>query len=290
MRTVKEVADLTGISVRTLQYYDEIGVFKPTKITVAGYRLYNDKSLETLQQILFFKELDFQLKDIKKIIETPNFNKIEAFKKQKKLLKAKRDRLDGLLKLLDKLEKGEACMSFKEFDLSDYWNVLEQFKNENAEEVIKYWGSIDAFEQFIKKGKGDEAHIAELAIKQYGSIEKYTNAIKESINHFSENMEKIESINVNEYIEKSKLIMSQLVKDTTKNIKSEEIQNIVKELITLVKETSPTIDMGENYWNILADAYLHNTVVIETNDKLYGIGASKFIGKAVQYYFANNQM
>ena len=65
MRTVKEVADLTGISVRTLQYYDEIGLFKPTQVTEAGYRLYDDPALEVLQQILFFKELDFSLKDIR---------------------------------------------------------------------------------------------------------------------------------------------------------------------------------------------------------------------------------
>ena len=69
MRTVKEIAKLTGVSVRTLQYYDEIGVFKPSKVTEAGYRLYDDQALNTLQQILFCKELDFPLKEIKSIME-----------------------------------------------------------------------------------------------------------------------------------------------------------------------------------------------------------------------------
>ena len=94
MRTVKEVASLTGVSVRTLQYYDEIGVFKPTKVTDAGYRLYDDASLNTLQQVLFFRELDFPLKDIRIIMGNPDYDRLEAFRKQKELLKAKRDRLD----------------------------------------------------------------------------------------------------------------------------------------------------------------------------------------------------
>lgn len=71
MRTVKEVSNLTGISVRTLHYYDEIGLLKPSVLTEAGYRLYDDKALETLQQILFFRELDLPLKQIKLILENP---------------------------------------------------------------------------------------------------------------------------------------------------------------------------------------------------------------------------
>ena len=90
---------MSGISVRTLQYYDEIGVFKPTKVTDAGYRLYDDEALKTLQQILFFKELDFPLKDIKAIMEDPHYDKLKAFKKQKELLIVKRDRLTKLLSL-----------------------------------------------------------------------------------------------------------------------------------------------------------------------------------------------
>ena len=68
MRTVKEISDLTGISVRTLHYYDEIGLLKPTDKSEAGYRLYDDKALETLQQILFFREFDIPLKEIKAVI------------------------------------------------------------------------------------------------------------------------------------------------------------------------------------------------------------------------------
>jgi DNA-binding transcriptional MerR regulator len=123
MRTVKQVSELTGISIRTIQYYDEIGLLKPSKVTEAGYRMYDDDSLELLQQILFFKELDFQLKDIKRITQNPTYDKKKALQNQKELIQVKRNRLDGLLELLDKLIEGEKCMSFKEFDMSEYFSL-----------------------------------------------------------------------------------------------------------------------------------------------------------------------
>ena len=78
MRTVKEVSKLTGVSVRTLHYYDAIGLLKPTKITKAGYRMYDDTAISRLQNILLFRELQFPLKEIKVILDSPNFNQIEA--------------------------------------------------------------------------------------------------------------------------------------------------------------------------------------------------------------------
>ena len=172
MRTVKEVASLTGVSVRTLQYYDEIGVFKPTRVTDAGYRLYDDEALNTLQQVLFFRELDFPLKDIRSIMEKPDYDRLEAFKKQKELLRAKRDRLNRLLELLGKLEKGGTCMSFEEFDLADYVEALEQFKRENMDEVIRHWGSVESFYELVDRVRDQESGIARNAIKYYGSIGK----------------------------------------------------------------------------------------------------------------------
>ena len=157
MRTVKEVASLTGVSVRTLQYYDEIGVFKPTRVTDAGYRLYDDEALNTLQQVLFFRELDFPLKDIRSIMEKPDYDRLEAFKKQKELLRAKRDRLNRLLELLGKLEKGGTCMSFEEFDLGDYVEALEQFKRENMDEVIRHWGSVESFDELVDRVRDQES-------------------------------------------------------------------------------------------------------------------------------------
>ena len=90
MKSISQVAKLTGVSIRTLQYYDEIGLLKPSELTAAGYRMYDDNALQTLQQILFFKELGFPLKEIKEILEKPDFDRIAAFKKQKELFLLKR--------------------------------------------------------------------------------------------------------------------------------------------------------------------------------------------------------
>ena len=153
MKSISQVAKLTGVSIRTLQYYDEIDLLKPSKLTTSGYRMYDDDALQTLQQILFFKELEFPLKEIKQILEKPYFDRVSAFKKQKELLLLKRDRLDRLIQLLEHLEKGEQCMSFKEFDLSDYINALEDFKSNQTETVIQHWGNIENFDMFIRKSK-----------------------------------------------------------------------------------------------------------------------------------------
>ena len=94
MKTVKDVSDITGISIRTLRYYDEIGLLKPTKLTESGYRLYNNKALEQLQEIMFFRELEIPLMDIKKIMENPNYDKEQVLLAQKSFLERKRNRLN----------------------------------------------------------------------------------------------------------------------------------------------------------------------------------------------------
>jgi len=286
MRTVKHVSELTGISVRTLHYYDEIGLFRPSEVTESGYRMYDDDALEVLQQILFYKELDFPLKDIKLIMLNPNFNKNHAFENQKKLIKAKRDRLNGLLKLLDKLEKGEKCMSFKEFDMSEYFNALEEFKENQTEEIIKRWGSAEEFDKMTETLKSKESEIAQMAIKQYGSIENYTEAMKKNLNNFPDTMEQLNAKKdiANDYMNKSNRLHERLTADLSKDVSSKEINIMIEELVNLMNEFTKGIDMGENYWSLVSEGYLSDTKVIEATDKKYGKGASDFIGKAFQAY------
>ena len=286
MRTVKEVARLTGISIRTLQYYDEIGVFEPTEVNEVGYRLYDDHALEKLQQILFFKELDFPLKDIKEIMETPNYNKLEVFKKQKNILRVKRDRLNRLLNLIEELERGESNMSFKEFDMSEYIEALEAFKIKNTEEVIKYWGNIDKFNEFIEKVKKDESSGAEMAIKQFGSVQKYTEAMKFNLEHFSELMDKInkQQENKEEILEKNEELFRRLTADLSKEVSSEEIQKVVQEIIEFTNETSSGINLGEGYWDTVIEVYKKEEIR-KCNDKKYGEGATDYIARALKYYF-----
>ena len=288
MKSISQVAKLTGVSIRTLQYYDEIGLLKPSKLTSSGYRLYDDNSLQTLQQILFFKELGFQLKEINEILTKPDFDRIAAFKKQKELFLLKRNRINRLIKLLECLEKGEQCMSFKEFDLSDYINTLENFKSNKTDEIIKHWGSIENFNMFIQKVKDDESEVAKLAIKLFGSVEKYTEAMKYNLQHFSEIMEN-QQIKNQDLIQQSDALYSRLTSDRNKDVASEEIQTIVKEIVLFTQETTSCSSMNPSFWNMIIESY-SNDLVKAVNDKKYGDGASEYIVKAFQYYFQNNNL
>ena len=149
--TVKQVSALTGVSVRTLQYYDDIGLLCPARGDGGGYRLYDEAALETLQQILFFRELGFKLKEIQAILQAPHFDRTAALRAQRELLAIKRERLSGLLHLLDRLLKGEHCMSFAEFDMSEYFRVLEGFKKTHADEIVRRFGSMERFEEDVYK-------------------------------------------------------------------------------------------------------------------------------------------
>lgn len=296
MRTVKQVSDLTGISVRALHYYDEIGLLKPSEITEAGYRLYDDEALKTLQQILFFKELSMPLKEVKEIMMSPYFNKMEALKKQKKLLVLKRKRLDGLIELINKTLKGEGNMDFKEFDMSEYINVLEEFKSEHEDKVIRMYGSVEKYNELIEKCKAKKDEIAKVAIKQYGSIEKYANAVKKNLNSDvsmlkAEQIDKFKKDFLEDKHPKLKKLYKKLVFDLSKDPSSKEIQEIAEEITNVVKRDYEVfrMDLGEEYWYSIVQIYLVYPDWIEEVDKKYGNGASKFIGEALKNYLGDNK-
>lgn len=148
---VKEVSDLVGISVRTLHHYDHIGLLVPSETTEAGYRLYTDEDIEKLQQILFFRALDFPLKEIKKILESPAYNREEALKLQRKMLLEKRNMYDQMIETIDKTiqhMKGEIEMSNKE-----KFKGIDFSHNPYEDEARKLWGdkSVDQANEKLKK-------------------------------------------------------------------------------------------------------------------------------------------
>ena len=117
MKTVKEVSRITGVSVRTLHHYDAIGLLRPTQVTESGYRLYDDAALQRLQTILFFRELEFPLQEIKDILDTPNFDPREALADQIHLLELRKQHLENLIALARKIHKtGVIDLNFKPFD------------------------------------------------------------------------------------------------------------------------------------------------------------------------------
>lgn len=286
MQTISQTAKLAGISTRTLQYYDKIGLLKPSKLTPSGYRLYDNEALQTLQQILFFRELGFKLKDIKEILQKPDFDKTAAFKKQRELLLLKRNRINGLIQLLSRLEKGEHCMSFKEFDLSDYIEALESFKNNNTDMVIEHWGNIENFDMFIQKIKHDESEVARLAIKQFGSIEKYTEAMKYNLEHFSEIMENCQS-QIPEEMKENDLFLK-LASCKEKDVSSDEVQGIVREILASAQKNTSSELFGSqnNYCNTIISLY-SNDYLKTVFDTKHGTGSSDYIVKAFHCYLEN---
>ena len=144
---IKEFAEFTGVSVRTLHYYDEIGLLKPASVDkFTGYRFYDKKSLLRMQEILFYRELDFSLKSIDKILSSPNYDKEKALAEQKKLLLIKKERLERLISAIDRAKKGENVMNV--FDNSEFENYKQEVKEK--------WGETDAYKEHKEKTKDYE--------------------------------------------------------------------------------------------------------------------------------------
>lgn len=170
MRTVHEVSQLTGVSIRTLQYYDRIGLLKPTEYSEAGYRLYDDTALETLQQILLFRELEFPLKEIKDILSSPDFDRNQALEQQITLLTLKKEHLENLIDFA----RGIWMVGVKTVDFSafDTRKIDEYTARAKAQ-----WGKTPEYREFVEKAKNwspqDEQEMADDFMKlfaEFGSL------------------------------------------------------------------------------------------------------------------------
>lgn len=146
MITVKEMSRLTGVSVRTLHHYDSIGLLKPDGYTDSGYRLYDEKALERLQHILLFRELEFSLKEIQEILESPDFDRINALEQQITLLSLKKEHLENLIDLAQGIKMtGVKNLDFTAFDTKKI--------DEYARQAKAMWGKTDAYKEFEEKSK-----------------------------------------------------------------------------------------------------------------------------------------
>lgn len=143
MKTVKEVSELTGISIRTLRYYDEIDLLKPAKVTEAGYRLYDESSLKKLRQIMFFRELEVPLSEIKAIMKNSESDNRKILETQKMMLEMKRNRLNGIIELISDVLKGEDKMSFETFNKDDIQKIIQHslkiMSEEDVDQHIIIW-------------------------------------------------------------------------------------------------------------------------------------------------------
>ena len=189
--TVNEVSKLAGVSIRTLQYYDSIGLLKPAEYTESGYRLYDDAAMERLQQILLFRELEFPLKEIKDIVSSPDFDKKKALEQQIELLTLKKEHLENLIEFARGIQiRGANNMDFTAFDTSK----LEEYTRKAKEQ----WGDSKEYAEYEKKSSNRSIEDERVLWTDFMKFFKQAGEIKES-NPGSENAQALVK-EIQEYI------------------------------------------------------------------------------------------
>ena len=268
---------ITGVSIRTLRYYDEIGLLKPTELTEAGYRLYDNKALEKLQEILFFRELEITLTDIKKILDTPNYDKEQILVTQKLLLEQKRNRLNGIIELITDVMKGVNTMSFEAFSNDEVQKIvnhtLKCMSKENIDEQVQKFGSLDNYKEYLSSGFTNEQAMADL-MKWYGSKEKAMEAIMQSTGN-PEEIKQEQDENAKIY----KLFMS---------AKESGNMDMERSAVELLAENYKKMFALDNARSILLDLskeYLQNSKLAEITDSQFGIGCSEYVANAIKRYY-----
>ena len=282
MKTVKEVSMITGVSIRTLRYYDEIGLLKPTELTETGYRLYDNKALEKLQEILFFRELEIPLITIKEIMDTPNYDKEQVLITQKNLLEQKRNRLNGIIELITDVMKGVNTMSFEAFSKDEVQKMvnhtLECMPRESVDEQVQKFGSLKKYKEYLSSGFANEQAVADL-MKWYGSKEKIMEAIMQSTGDTEE-----------------------IKQEQDENTKIYQLFMAAKESHDMDMERSAVEMLAENYKKMfvldnarsilldLAKEYLQYSKLAEATDSQFGTGCSEYVASAIKRYYGEGDI
>ena len=276
MRTVKEISDLTGISVRTLHYYDEIGLLKPTKKSDAGYRLYDDKALETLQQVLFFREFDIPLKEIKAVMENPVLERNQILQMQRKMLVAKKERMDRLINSIDDILKGDNKMDFAIFsktEVEEMFQTMIEHMPENMKNLaVKEFGSVEEWKKhYIEVVSSEEMQKGYAKVVEwYGGKEKFLSVANSPISK-----EVAESYN-----KRIEGILQKLIEKRNCDVNSSEVKKIVKEYGLVMKELSQI--KNEEEFMLAQAQYYRNEKIKPMIDEKYGKGASEFFSQAIE--------
>lgn len=280
MKTVKEISKLTGISVRALHYYDEIGLLKPTAKSEAGYRLYDDKALEALQQVLFFREFDISLKEIKAILDNPELDKEKILKMQRKMLIAKKERLERLIASIDTVLKGENEMNFEVFDKTEieemYDSMSANMNEEQKELFIRKYGSMEEWKKHFMEtaaGKDAQENFRQI-IEWYGSKEAAVAASKAP--HDPELMPKLQK--------QLTSVSERLLERRAFDVNSEETMSLMEEYDSISRQLYRMPDITKMMLD-LAKSYQTNVDVQRFTDSVYGDGATLFLGKAIEAFY-----
>ena len=282
MKTVKEVYMITGVSIRTLRYYDEIGLLKPTELTETGYRLYDNKALEKLQEILFFRELEIPLITIKEIMDTPNYDKEQVLITQKNLLEQKRNRLNGIIELITDVMKGVNTMSFEAFSKDEVQKMvnhtLECMPRESVDEQVQKFGSLEKYKEYLSSGFTNEQAVADL-MKWYGSKEKIMEAIMQSTGD-TEEIKQEQDENTKIY----QLFMA---------AKESHDMDMERSAVEMLAENYKKMFVLDNARNILLDLskeYRQNSKLAEATDSQFGTGCSEYVASAIKRYYGEGDI
>ncbi len=280
MMTVKEIAELTGISARTLHYYDEIGLFVPTSKSEAGYRLYDDKALETLQQILFFREFDIPLKEIKAVMENPDLDRNQILQMQRKMLMVKKERIERLIASIDDILKGDNRMDFTVFDETEihtmYDSLVEQMNDEQKKIFIEHYGSLESFKEHFLKNAATEKVQKSFAkiVEWYGSKESALEATKTS--HGSEVM--------TAYQKRIGNIQKKLASKIGMDVNSFEVRELIGEYDFVAKQLYQMDDVTKLMLEI-AKVYRSDSEAKAGVDSVYGTGFTSYMGEAIEAFY-----
>lgn len=284
MRTVKEISDLTGISVRTLHYYDEIGLLKPTEKSDAGYRLYDDKALETLQQILFFREFDISLKEIKAVLDNPALERNQILQVQRKMLVTKKERMERLIASIDDILKGENKMDFTIFtktEVEEMFQTMLEHMPENMRNIaIKEFGSIEQWKKHYMEVVSSEEMQKGYAkvVEWYGGKDKFLSVARTPVSK-----EVAESYN-----KRIEAILQKLIAKQNCDIDSFEVKELVGEYGFVMKQLA---QIKEEKGFMMAQAqYYRNEKIRPMIDEKYGEGASDFFARAIESFYTNRQV
>ena len=279
MRTVKEISDLTGISVRTLHYYDEIGLLKPTEKSDAGYRLYDDKALETLQQILFFREFDISLKEIKAVLDNPALERNQILQVQRKMLVTKKERMECLIASIDDILKGENKMDFTIFtktEVEEMFQTMLKHMPENMRNIaIKEFGGIEQWKKHYMEVVSSEEMQKGYAkvVEWYGGKDKFMSVARTPVSK-----EVAESYN-----KRIEAILQKLIAKQNCDIDSFEVKELVGEYGFVMKQLA---QIKEEKGFMMAQAqYYRNEQIKPMIDEKYGEGASDFFAQAIENFY-----
>lgn len=284
MKTVKEVSKLTGVSVRTLHYYDEIGLLKPAHVNEAGYRFYDEENLKRLQQILLFREFGMPLKEIQRILEDPALDRIQILRGQRCVLAQKKMHLERLLSSVDSILKGEKEMDFTVFRKEDIEELFQIFVKNAPESIltasIQDFGSMEAFRKnYVEKTLKlyNQPETKQILLEAYGDKEGVLDSVRNPMG-----TEEIDA-----YQKKTDSIVKRLVLCRREGMSAQTLE--VKALICEYALATKQVFRLKNERQIMmgiAETYENYEQARSVFDKQYGEdGIAEFLADAVREFY-----